>query len=136
MDRTREGRPKMPQTCTICCHRDRQALDAALRQGTPLRTIADQHGVSKTALLRHRRHEVLRESTKHGTSAPGNGHQAPRADWAQLAVDAARLHEQAMQASTPVQWVLVLRGVCVVLVQLTSAGRCESPQSGAEHQGE
>lgn len=44
----------MPQTCTVCRHTERAAIDAALLAGTPLRTIADQWTVSKTALIRHR----------------------------------------------------------------------------------
>ena len=43
----------MPRTCTVCTHPERAAIDRALVQGAALRTIADQHGVSKTALIRH-----------------------------------------------------------------------------------
>jgi hypothetical protein len=45
----------MPRTCTVCCHPERAAIDAALvSSGEPLRTIADQWSVSKTALIRHK----------------------------------------------------------------------------------
>jgi hypothetical protein len=44
----------MPRVCTICTHPDRPAVEAALRGGTLLRTIAARWSVSKTALLRHR----------------------------------------------------------------------------------
>jgi hypothetical protein len=45
----------MPPHCTICDHRERAAIERGLLTGVdPLRTIADRHGVSKTALLRHR----------------------------------------------------------------------------------
>lgn len=46
----------MPRTCTVCLHPKRSEVDAALLAGEPLRTIADQFGPSKTALLRHREH--------------------------------------------------------------------------------
>ena len=43
----------MPRTCTICGHKKRPDIDKALVERQPFRTIADQFGVSKTALLRH-----------------------------------------------------------------------------------
>ncbi len=43
----------MPRKCTICGHKKRSAVDKALVARQPFRTIADQFGVSKTALLRH-----------------------------------------------------------------------------------
>jgi hypothetical protein len=44
----------MPRVCTACTSPNREAIDRALVAETPLRTIADQYGVSKTALLRHK----------------------------------------------------------------------------------
>lgn len=44
----------MPQLCTVCRHRKRQEIDEALLASDPLRTIADRHGLSKTALIRHK----------------------------------------------------------------------------------
>jgi len=45
----------MPRTCTVCTHPERAAIDDALVSGRdPLRTIADQWSVSKTALIRHK----------------------------------------------------------------------------------
>jgi hypothetical protein len=46
----------MPQTCTICRHRERAAIDADLVTGVPLRRIAAQSGTSTGALVRHRCH--------------------------------------------------------------------------------
>ena|SRR6266853_3348453 len=46
----------MPQTCTICRHRKRAAIDADLVAGVPLRRIAAQSGTSTGALQRHRCH--------------------------------------------------------------------------------
>ena len=43
----------MPRTCTICRHDEREAIDAALVARKPFRDIAGQHGVSKSALVRH-----------------------------------------------------------------------------------
>jgi hypothetical protein len=44
----------MPRRCTICDHGGRASIDAALISGAPLRDIAGRHGVSKSALERHR----------------------------------------------------------------------------------
>jgi hypothetical protein len=44
------------RTCTICNHPERAAIDAALVDGTSLRTIAGQSGTNKSALDRHRKH--------------------------------------------------------------------------------
>lgn len=46
----------MPRTCTVCAHRRRARIDAALANGTSLRAIAGRFGASKTALQRHRAH--------------------------------------------------------------------------------
>ena len=43
----------MPRVCTICTHKSRAKIDKALVVRERFRTIADQFGVSKTALLRH-----------------------------------------------------------------------------------
>ncbi len=43
----------MPRVCTICTHKGRAKIDRALVVRERFRTIADQFGVSKTALLRH-----------------------------------------------------------------------------------
>src|SRR5262245_15870242 len=45
----------MPRQCTICCHPNRRAIEAALQGKTSLRTVAVGWSVSKTALLRHRK---------------------------------------------------------------------------------
>jgi len=44
----------MPQSCSICIHPDRAAIDAALVRGESLRDIAGQHALSKSALARHK----------------------------------------------------------------------------------
>ena len=44
----------MPRACSLCTHPDRLTIETAFRGGLPLRTIAAQWSVSKTALLRHR----------------------------------------------------------------------------------
>ena len=43
----------MPRTCTICRHAKRDAIDRALIERHPFRSIADQYAVSKSALIRH-----------------------------------------------------------------------------------
>jgi hypothetical protein len=44
----------VPRRCTICDHEDKARIDAALISGIPLRDIAGQHSVSKSALERHK----------------------------------------------------------------------------------
>ena len=44
----------MPRRCTICDHHSRARIDAAIISGAPLRDIASQYGVSKSALKRHK----------------------------------------------------------------------------------
>ncbi len=44
----------MPQPCTICTHAERAAIDRALVAEVPLRDIAGQHGLSKSAVDRHK----------------------------------------------------------------------------------
>jgi hypothetical protein len=44
----------MPRSCTICRHPQLTAIEQALREAIPLRTIADQWSVSKSALIRHK----------------------------------------------------------------------------------
>ncbi len=43
----------MPRRCTVCTNKKRTAIDKALVARERFRTIADQFGVSKSALLRH-----------------------------------------------------------------------------------
>ena len=43
----------MPRKCTICGHKSRAKIDQALVERRPFRDIAGQHGVSKSALVRH-----------------------------------------------------------------------------------
>lgn len=44
----------MARPCTVCQHPDRDAVDAALIVGEPVRTIAGRFGLSHNAVLRHR----------------------------------------------------------------------------------
>jgi hypothetical protein len=43
----------LSRTCTICRHTNRNVIDQALITRTPLREIAAEHNVSKSALMRH-----------------------------------------------------------------------------------
>jgi hypothetical protein len=41
--------------CSVCSHRQHEAINQALiAKSVPLRALADRHGLSKTALLRHK----------------------------------------------------------------------------------
>ena len=44
----------MPRTCTICNHRDREAIERSLLAGESFRNIATRTGTSPSALVRHR----------------------------------------------------------------------------------
>src|SRR3954453_7192806 len=46
----------MPRRCTCCDHPDRDAIDAAIVERVPFRTIADRHLVSRTGVQRHKAH--------------------------------------------------------------------------------
>jgi hypothetical protein len=46
----------MPQTCTICNHQDRDAIERALLSGDPYRHIAARTGTSTGSLQRHKDH--------------------------------------------------------------------------------
>jgi len=46
----------MPRPCSVCTHKDAEAINKALTAGEKLKAIADQYGVSKAALSRHRGH--------------------------------------------------------------------------------
>jgi hypothetical protein len=46
----------MPQSCTICRHLGRIAIDGALVEREPLRDIAERSGTTATSLHRHRQH--------------------------------------------------------------------------------
>jgi hypothetical protein len=43
----------MGRVCTVCVHPARNAIDQTLKTDRPLRDIAAEFGVSKTALHRH-----------------------------------------------------------------------------------
>ena len=45
----------MPQTCTICRHVDREAIDTALVNAEPLRNIAARFDLNASSVLRHKR---------------------------------------------------------------------------------
>jgi transposase-like protein len=44
----------MPRHCTVCGHEELEHIDFALVAGASLRDIAGRHGVSKSALERHK----------------------------------------------------------------------------------
>jgi hypothetical protein len=46
----------MPKECSICSNRNRQAIEALIRNKIPLRKVAAEYRVGFTALSRHKRH--------------------------------------------------------------------------------
>jgi len=44
----------MPQRCSVCIHENVDEINYELLRGTPLRKIAEQYGVSSTALFWHK----------------------------------------------------------------------------------
>lgn len=57
----------MPRTCLACSSPERLAIDEALVQGEPLRSIAHRVSISPAGLLRHKSHvaqSIVRASEK------------------------------------------------------------------------
>jgi|SRR5581483_1944460 len=48
----------LANTCTVCRHPDLAAINEALLDRVPLRTMADRWSVSKSALIRHRKAHI------------------------------------------------------------------------------
>lgn len=46
----------MPKRCSLCAHRKRRAIDAAIASGRSYRNIAERFGTSPAALNRHKGH--------------------------------------------------------------------------------
>jgi hypothetical protein len=53
----------MPRSCTICTHAERAAIEGALHDAVPFRTIADLWSVSKWALIRHKQEHRIGKLT-------------------------------------------------------------------------
>jgi hypothetical protein len=53
----------MPRPCSICRRADREAIDAALRAGAPLRDVAQQFSSTLSAVFRHSRAHVFAAPT-------------------------------------------------------------------------
>jgi hypothetical protein len=102
----------MPRVCSICTHPDRRAIETALGSGIPLRTIASQRSVSKTALLRHR--DSHRCSPQVQAKQPGSPSTPPAAAPHTLAACAAALlsrclpevRERFEEAAPDLDWTL------------------------------
>lgn len=45
---------RLPRACTVCSHPMREHIEEDLIRGAPLRNIAEQYGLSVTALHRHK----------------------------------------------------------------------------------
>ena len=65
----------MPRTCTVCGHKERQAIDKALVAGESFRNISQHFGRSAAALFRHKEHvtgalvkAAERREERHGAS--------------------------------------------------------------------
>ena len=65
----------MPQSCTICSHKSRDAMEDAFIAGTPKRRIAAHYGVTEQALRRH-----LREHLPELLALARDAERAARAD--------------------------------------------------------
>lgn len=90
----------MGRNCTICIHPAKNTIDAALETQQPLRDIAAQFGISKTALHRHWQAHVLRQAAKAtAPTVPGPAYNGKRT-----------------QASHPSRWSRIMRwGVGIIL---------------------
>ena len=88
----------MPRICTICRHSRREEIDHLLLDASPLRTIADQCCVSKTALIRHKA-EHLPSTLVKGKQVEQVAHgDALLQQLKRLTADARRIQEKAERA--------------------------------------
>jgi hypothetical protein len=72
----------MGRVCTICAHPARDAIDGALETDRPLRDIALQFSISKTALHRHWQAHVPGRALSHtGASSTGAAQQRGSRFW-------------------------------------------------------
>ena len=119
----------MPRTCTVCSHTERSTIDQDLADGESYRAIAHNHGVSKSALLRHQQHQEPRAVTD---TVSVTGHvtgQAPtlcpcpctRIDWRGLAREAQQLCEGTQGGVIPHVAVEVLKVTLALLAKLTES---------------
>lgn len=115
----------MPRPCTVCSHVKRSTIDQDLADGQSYRAIADSHGVSKSALLRHQQHQE-------SLAVPVPGHVPGQAaepcscpcthvDWPGLARDAQQLCEGMRDRRDPYVAVEVLKVTLALLVKLTES---------------
>ena len=101
----------MSRPCSICTHDACGTIDQDLADGQSYRTIAHNHGVSKSALLRHQQHQEPIAVTDTVTVTGHGTGQAPapctcpctRFDWHALAHDAQQFSAYMQQAQTPEQ---------------------------------
>jgi hypothetical protein len=88
----------MPRVCTVCRHSQREEIDHQLLGASPLRTIADQWSVSKTALIRHKA-EHLASTLVKSKQAEQVAHADALVDQLKrLTADARRIQEKAERA--------------------------------------
>jgi hypothetical protein len=115
----------MPRPCSICLHPECPAIEQALAAKAPYRTIAERFGTSPAALSRHQHTHVQAHAdvVPQGALTSEAGPFPVPPAWRALAVDAAALHEQALQARTLVQFVEALRAVTGLLVAIITAPR-------------
>src|SRR5919108_4090225 len=70
----------MPRVCTICTHPARAAIDDGLKAGQPLRAVAGQFSLSKSALDRHRGSHLPAALAQDGADLKAAFHAARQAD--------------------------------------------------------
>lgn len=84
----------MTRACSVCGHSDRAAIDAAMAENMPYRTIAQQYGVSPYAITRHKKHIAAAMAQAQEATATTAG-AAILAKIQTLEADARRLQEKA-----------------------------------------
>ena len=65
---------RLMRRCTACVHPDRAAIDAALLKGVSYPTVAGRHGLSTSAVFRHRRRHVDAPTVGDIVEPAGKGH--------------------------------------------------------------
>jgi hypothetical protein len=131
----------MPQPCSICTHPDLTTINRELSNGTSLRNIARQYGVSKDALSRHKKHVsvTLRDITQAVQNSPEPRQSATLQDQLLTLITKAHTLTEAAEAAgdlrTALQGVREVRGCLDLLGKVvgdlptgTMIGICVSPE--------
>src|SRR5262249_4654161 len=124
----------MPRVCTICTHPARAAIDDGLEAGQPLRAVAGQYSLSKSALDRHKDSHLPAHLAQEGADLKAEFQAARQADQQRLKLLRwnARAVMKALQGWGDVRTVEEWQAVCEDASQRYQSGRFLIERLGAE----